>query len=62
MIGPAMAKFLIAGIGALAITANAVARAHGFGNVDWVPIGTGWSTAVAVFVYPNVTVPTTKAP
>lgn len=62
MIAPAMAKFLIAAIGALAITANAVARAHGWGNVDWVPIGTAWTAAVAVFAYPNVAVGVTTSP
>jgi len=62
MIAPAVAKFFIAAIGALAITANAVARAHGWGNVDWVPIGTSWSTAVAVFAYPNVTISSSTAP
>ena len=56
-----MAKALIAALGALAITANLIERAHGFSHVDWVPIAAAWSTALGVFAYPNVTVPP-KAP
>ena len=48
-----VAKALIAALGAAAITANAVSRAHGWGNVDWTPIATAWTTALGVFAYPN---------
>ena len=47
------AKFLIAALGAGAITANAVTAAHGWSNVNYVPIATAWGTAVAVWAYPN---------
>jgi len=57
MFPPSLAKFLIAAITAGAITANAVARAHGWGNVDWTPIGTAWAGAFAVYAYPNTTKP-----
>ena len=53
MIPPAIAKFLIAVLGAGAITANTVTRAHGWGHVDWTPIAIAWSTALGVFAYPN---------
>lgn len=48
-----IAKFLIAALGAAAITANTVSAAHGWGHVNWVPIGEVWGTAVAVWLYPN---------
>jgi hypothetical protein len=52
-----IAKFLIALTGAGAIVANEVTRAHGWGHVDWVPVGTAIATALAVFAYPNTAKP-----
>jgi len=51
------AKFLIALLGAAALTANAVARAHGWSHVDWTPIATAAATAVAIYAYPNSPTP-----
>ena len=47
------AKFLIAFLGAVAIAANTISRAHGWSNVDWVPVATAFATAIGVFAYPN---------
>ena len=58
-VAPVLAKALIAALGAAAVTANTVARAHGWHNVDWTPIAMVWSTAVAVFAYPNGSSPPT---
>ena len=58
MFAPSFAKALIALIGAGATAANLVAHAHGWHNVDWVPVATPFITAIAVFAYPNGTPPT----
>ena len=57
-----MAKALIAALGAAALTANTVAQAHGWGHVDWVPIGTAWATVVGVWAYPNQPTPVPADP
>ena len=51
------AKFLIALLTATAVSANLVARAHGWSHVDWVPIATAYSGAIAIFAYPNTAPP-----
>lgn len=58
----AIAKALIAALGAAALTANAVARAHGWGHVDWTPIAIAWSVPVSVYAYPNVSKSTGQPP
>ncbi len=52
-----LAKFGIALLTATAIAANEISRAHGWGNVDWVPVATAYAGALAVYAYPNVPTP-----